>query len=76
MTVARWRIIILIVLFLAPFLGLLGYGAYRLWSDGLMFWYTWPMLICVGLSVFLAWRWQATQKLLRVNLEDVPMHWT
>lgn len=73
--VPRWRIIILAILFAAPFAFLMGYGSYQLWVNGWMFWFSWPMLICLALAYFLAWRWQATKKLLKVDF-DVPLHWT
>jgi predicted GTPase len=77
-TVAKWRIVLLLVLFAAPFAFLLAYGAYSLWMLGGWWFFTWSwiMLLFGAAAFFLAWRWQATQKLLKLDMSDVPMHWT
>jgi predicted GTPase len=74
-TVAKWRIALLAILFVAPFAFLVAYGAYELWMQGWWWWFTWPMLVCLGVAYYLAWRWQAGKKLLRID-EEVPLHWT
>ena len=47
----------LILLFLAPWVFLIGVGSYYLWSEGWMRWAWIPMFLCFALSYFLAWRW-------------------
>lgn len=75
MKIARWRIVLLALLFLTPFAVLLGYGTFHLWETGWLWYFGWGMLASLSLGYFLAWFWQAKRKLLRVDFE-VPMHWT
>lgn len=74
-TIVRWRIILLAVLLSAPFAFLTAYGAWEMWWSGWMFWFGWIMLASTALGVYLAHRWQAARKLLKVDTE-VSMHWT
>jgi hypothetical protein len=72
----NWRLILLAVLFSAPFLFLIGYGSYALWLSGWGFWAWWPMFACLALAYFLALRWQRQLKLLGPVESVPPLHWT
>src|SRR5262249_37275236 len=73
---SRWRIILVAVLLLAPFVFLAGVGSYYLWLQGLGYSLWWPMAGCLMLGYLLAWYWQHRQKLLK-PVDDVPrIHWT
>lgn len=72
---SRWRLIVLGFLFAAPFVFLIGYGAFALWQEGGSLWFWWAMLACLGLGYYLTWRWQARRQLLRLDFTP-PLHWT
>lgn len=73
---SRWRIIVIMVGFLAPILALIGLGSYYLWRIGLSFWLWWPMAASLVLSYFLAWYWQRKKVLLKPVDFTPPMQWT
>jgi predicted GTPase len=52
----RLRIILLVLLFLMPFLVLMGLGAWYM-KEAHILWVWWPLLSCMGLAYLLAWRW-------------------
>ncbi len=70
----RLRIAILIVLFVTPFAFLLGAGGYHLWTTGWVVWTWWPMVLCITLAYFLAWRW--TRRSPLPSTDDQPGYWT
>ncbi|AWM41017.1 GTP-binding protein Der [Gemmata obscuriglobus] len=70
----RFRIALLIVLFAAPFAFLMGAGGYHLWSTGWVLWTWWPMVGCIALAYFLAWRW--TRRTTLPPTDDRPGYWT
>ena len=73
----KTRLAVMAVLFLAPWVFLIGAGSYYLWKSGLLFWAWWPMLLCFGLSYFLAWRWtRRNANLLPPTETDPPNYWT
>src|SRR5436190_23584271 len=72
---SKWRIAVVAFLISAPFMLVAGYGFYRLWLDGWSYCVGWAMVAAMALAYYLAWRWQKSQKLLRI--EFVPeLHWT
>src|ERR1700722_6458932 len=71
----RLRLIILTVLFSLPFLVLLGIGGRYLWVTGNL-WVWWPLLACMGLAYFLAWRWTRKQGMLPPTDHPPPEYWT
>ncbi len=72
----NWRLIVLAILFSAPFVFLIAYGSYYLWWSGWGFWAWWPMAACLGLAYYLAYRWQRNLHLLGPIDTTVPLHWT
>ena len=73
---ARWRIILVAVLALAPFVFLTGMGGYYLWRHGWGFAAWWPMAACWALAYILAWYWQRQRKLLSLPRFSAPLVWT
>lgn len=73
---SRWRLLVLVGLAATPVLILVGFGIYFLWISGLWFWAWWPLTGSIALAYFLGWRWQAKQKLLKVDFDDAPLHLT
>src|SRR5580698_1673703 len=72
----RFRLILLTILFITPFLVLFGFGAYHLWENHEL-WVWWPLLACMAVSYFLAWRWTRAQGLLPPPEEKPPPeYWT
>src|SRR5262245_31113402 len=71
----RLRLILLAVLFLAPLTVLMVIGGYHLWSTG-YFWIGWALLLCFGLSYFLAWRWTRGRGMLPPTAAPQPEYWT
>src|SRR5437867_4816528 len=71
----HWRWFVLAALVAVPILVLIGFGVYHLWWTGLGFWLWWPLMGCLALAYFLAWRWQKRRRLLRVDF-TAPPHWT
>ena len=71
----RLRLILLALLFLAPFVVLMGFGGYYLWEAGIL-WVWWPLLACMGLAYFLAWRWTRRRGLLPPTDIPPPGYWT
>src|SRR6266545_2685479 len=59
----RLRLIVLILMFTAPFLFLMGAGGYHLWETGWMVWAWIPMFLCFVFAYFLAWRWTKRKNL-------------
>jgi predicted GTPase len=60
---SKTRVLVLVVLFLAPFVFLTSVGGYHLYHApgplGLswLFWVWWPLFLCFSLSYYLAYRW-------------------
>jgi predicted GTPase len=88
---SKARVAIVVVLMLAPFAFLVGVGGYHLFDAksgvtvGLfgfehelswMFWVAWPLLLCFGLSYYLAWRWTCANKILPPTDTPPPNYWT
>jgi predicted GTPase len=73
---SRWRIILLIILSLAPLVLLAALGSYFLWEKHWGFLAWWPMAACWALAYFLGWYWQRQQKLLHGPDFTAPLHWT
>jgi predicted GTPase len=63
------------LLFAAPVVFLVGYGAYHLWESNVWVWLYWPITGCFALAYFLAWYWQRNRKLLTIDFTP-PLHWT
>jgi hypothetical protein len=71
----RLRLILLALLFLAPFLVLMGIGSYHLWVAGYL-WVWWPLLACFALTYYLAWRWTRRRGALPDTAPAAPGYWT
>src|SRR5262245_19282020 len=73
---SRWRVAVVLILFLLPFAALAGVGGYFLWQQGwaLIAWA--GMAACVSLSLLLGWYWQRKQGLLKPVFTAVPLQWT
>jgi uncharacterized protein len=72
----NWRLLVLGLLFAAPFVFLIAYGSYALWLSGWSFWVGWAMVLCFVSAYLLAWHWQRKDKLVgRADFTALP-HWT
>jgi predicted GTPase len=71
----RIRLILLTVLFLAPFGTLMGLGGWFLYANRL-WWPAWIMLACMVLAYFLAWRWTRGRGMLPDTAPPPPNYWT
>jgi predicted GTPase len=71
----RSRLILLAVLFLAPFLVLIGFGGLFLYDNDLL-WVWWPLLGLMGLTYFLAWWWTRGHGMLPDTAPPPPEYWT
>jgi predicted GTPase len=73
----KTRLAVMAVLFLAPWVFLIGVGAVWLWKTGWLFWAWWPMLLCIALSYYLGWRWtRRGANLLPPTEAQPPNYWT
>jgi uncharacterized protein len=73
---SKMRLGIVGLLFLAPWLFLVGAGSYHLWDRGWLFWAWWPMFLSFGLAYWLAWRWTRRRGLLPPTDAAPPNYWT
>jgi predicted GTPase len=73
---SRWRIILVVGLYIVPVLALAGMGVYWLIEKHLGFWVWWPLTACFGLALILGWYWQRKLRLLGRPDIEVPLHWT
>ncbi len=73
---SKVRVGILIVLFMAPWFALMGFGSYYLWHEGWMRWAWIPMFLCIALSYFFAWRWTRGTGLLPPTETPTQNYWT
>ncbi len=73
---SRWRIIVVALLTVGPFVVLAGIGSYHLWTHhlGIAFW--WVMAACLCTGYLLGWYWQRKKRLLRPPSFDPPLFWT
>jgi uncharacterized protein len=70
---SRWRLGVLLVLFGAPFMFMIGAGGYYLWERGWAFYTWWPMALCFLMCFALAHYWHRRKALLpKLNLEALP----
>lgn len=76
MKLSRWRLIVLGLLFLAPFAVLVGYAFYELYLKGWSLYAGLIMIFSLSIGYYLAWHWQARKKILNVDFEDIELHWT
>ena len=71
----RFRLFVLILLFTAPFVVLMGAGGYHLWQTGWMVWAWIPMFLCFVAAYFFAWRWTKRTG-LPATAAAAPLYWT
>jgi hypothetical protein len=71
----RVRLILLTVLFLAPFIALMALGGWFLYANRL-WWPVWVMLACMMLTYALAWRWTRGHGVLPNTAPPPPNYWT
>lgn len=70
---SRWRVAVVVSLWLVPFLFLICVGGYYLWETHWAFYAWWPMLLCFTAASLLAWYWQRKKRLLPGwNFEPIP----
>lgn len=74
--VSKLRIGVIVVLFMAPWLFLIGVGSYHLWETKWLFWAWCPMFLSFALSYFLTWRWTRGKGLLPATDKPPPNYWT
>ena len=70
----RFRLIVLALLFLTPFVVLMCLGSYYLWEAGYL-WVWWPLIGCFAFTYFLAWQWTRRRGRLP-NTASPPEYWT
>ncbi|MGF1578639.1 MAG: GTPase family protein [Gemmataceae bacterium] len=73
--IARWRLIILALLFAAPWAVVIGLGFWKAWEQGWSLYVSLGIAACAGTAIALAWYWQAHNSLLKVEFDE-PMYWT
>ena len=73
---SKARVAVVAVLFLVPWVFLIGVGSYHLWSTGWLFWVWWPLFLCFGLSYYLAYRWTRGKGVLPDTAPPPPNYWT
>src|SRR5262245_34638893 len=73
---SKTRVAVLIFLFLAPWLFLIGLGSYYLWDQGWVHWAWIPMFLSMGLSYLLAYWWTRRPGLLPDTATEPPNYWT
>jgi predicted GTPase len=73
---SRWRIVVVVLLSVGPFVILAGIGSYYLWTVhlGLLFWCL--MAACLSAGYLLGWYWQHKRRLLRPANFEPPLFWT
>src|SRR5689334_4014549 len=71
----RFRLFVLILLFSALFVFLMGAGGYYLWETRLMVWAWSPMFLCFVADYFLGWRWTKRHNLPPTEAEP-QVYWT
>ena len=64
-SIDRWRILVVLLLVLVPFVALAGAGSYFLWQTGLGFWLWLVMCVCLSTGYLLGWYWMHRKELLR-----------
>jgi predicted GTPase len=69
---SRWRLEVLVILFLAPFLFLVAVGGYHLWSHGWSLYASIPMTLCFSAAFLLALYWQRKHRLLPKQDFETP----
>src|SRR3569623_28580 len=73
---SRVRIGVVALLFLAPWVFLIGVGSYHLWNTGWLFTAWWPMFLSFGLAYLLAWRWTHRRSLFPPDDAQPSNYWT
>src|ERR1700732_2536345 len=74
---SRWRIAVIVSLFAAPILALIGFGSYYITFEkhwGFIAW--WPTFACFALAYALAWYWHRQRRLLGSVEQRPATHWT
>jgi hypothetical protein len=72
---SKTRIGLLVFLFLAPWLFLIGVGGYHLWTLGYS-WVWWIAIVLSGVAYFLAWRWTRSGGFFPPTDTPPPNYWT
>ena len=72
---SRWRIALLVALWLTPVAVLAGVGSYALWLARWWFYAWWPLAGCIAAAYLLGWYWQRSRRLLPAT-NDEAGHWT
>src|SRR5262245_29797008 len=88
---SKARVAVVVLLFLVPWVFLVGVGGYHLFyaKSGVvvrlfgfehdfswMFWVAWLLLLSMGLSYYLAWRWTRGNEILPPTDAPAPNYWT
>ena len=73
---SRWRVAVVALLILVPFVALAGVGTYYLWTTGIGFYCWWVLFACLSAGYLLGWHWQRNKSLLRPPDFTASAHWT
>lgn len=73
---SRWRIGVVVVLILLPFIALAMMGSWYLWTEGLTLWVWLPLSLLIGAGSLLGWYWQRNHLLLPQPHLEPPAHAT
>ncbi|HKI36846.1 MAG TPA: GTPase [Gemmataceae bacterium] len=73
---SRWRIVVVVLLTLGPFVVLAGVGSYYLWTNGHGFVFWWLMAASLSAGYLLGWYWQRKKRLLTPPDFEPPLFWT
>lgn len=73
---SRWRVVVMLLLIVAPMLILAGIGSYFVWSHGWGLYFWWPMALLMATGYILGWYWQHKRQLLRPAEFEPPIHYS
>lgn len=73
---SRWRLILVWILLILPWLIIIGFGSYALWRIGWTQWIWLPIAICWGSALILMRRWRTRWKVLTSPKAKQVPHWT
>lgn len=73
---SRWRLAVVAVLILLPYLCLAGFGTWYLWTSGLGRWLWFGLIAVLSAGHLLAWYWQRNRTLLRPPEFEPSPAWT
>jgi predicted GTPase len=74
----KLRIVLVAILFAAPFAFMMGVGGYHLYATGWSYYAWWPMAVSMTVAYVLAWSWtrQSRGVLPKTGVAEPPGYWT